>query len=38
VLITSGYDVDSAIKAGLAAMLPLIYAWANTSDARYGRK
>ena len=38
VLITSGYDVDNALKAGLAAMLPLIYAWANTSDRRYGRK
>jgi hypothetical protein len=38
VLITSGYDVDSALKAGLAALLPLIYAWANTSDTRYGRK
>lgn len=38
VLITSGYDVETALKAGLAAMLPLIYTWANTSDRRYGRK
>ena len=38
VLITSGYDVENALKAGLAAMLPLIYTWANTSDRRYGRK
>lgn len=38
VLITSDYDVTNAFKAGLAAMLPLIYAWANTKDTRYGRK
>ena len=38
VLITSGYNVDSALKAGLAAVLPMIYAWANTSDRRYDRK
>ena len=38
VLITSGYNVDSALKAGLAAVLPMIYAWANTKDTRYGRK
>ena len=38
VLITSGYNVDSALKAGLAAVLPMIYARANTSDRRYGRK
>ena len=38
VLITSDYNVESALKAGLAAVLPLIYAWANTKDARYGRK
>jgi hypothetical protein len=38
VLITSDYNVQSAIKAGLAAVLPLIYAWANTKDTRYGRK
>jgi hypothetical protein len=38
VLMTSGYDLQSALKAGLAALLPLIYAWANTSDTRYGRK
>jgi hypothetical protein len=38
VLITSNYDFEGALKAGLAAMLPLMYAWANTKDARYGRK
>ena len=38
VLITNGYDLEGALKAGLAAVLPLIYAWANTKDARYGRK
>lgn len=38
VLITSEYDVTNALKAGLAAVLPLIYAWANTKDHRYGRK
>jgi uncharacterized membrane protein YgaE (UPF0421/DUF939 family) len=38
VLITSNYNVESALKAGLAAVLPMIYAWANTKDTRYGRK
>jgi hypothetical protein len=38
VLITSDYDLTNALKAGLAAMLPMIYAWANTKDDRYGRK
>ena len=38
VLITSEYDLTNALKAGLAAVLPLIYAWANTKDHRYGRK
>jgi len=38
VLITSDYDLTNAVKAGLAAVLPLIYAWANTKDTRYGRK
>jgi len=38
VLITSGYDLEAAWKAGLAALLPLVYAWANTRDHRYGRK
>lgn len=38
VLITSGYDLENALKAGLAALLPLIYVWANTRDTRYGRK
>ena len=38
VLITSEYDLEGALKAGLAAVLPLIYAWANTRDTRYGRK
>ena len=38
VLITSDYNIESVLKAGLAAVLPLIYAWANTKDTRYGRK
>ena len=38
VLITSNYNAESALKAGIAAVLPMIYAWANTKDARYGRK
>jgi hypothetical protein len=37
VLITSEYDLTNALKSGLAAVLPLIYAWANTKDDRYGR-
>jgi uncharacterized membrane protein YgaE (UPF0421/DUF939 family) len=38
VLITSDYNVENALKAGIAAVLPMIYAWANTKDTRYGRK
>jgi uncharacterized membrane protein YgaE (UPF0421/DUF939 family) len=38
VLITSNYNVENALKAGIAAVLPMIYAWANTKDTRYGRK
>jgi ABC-type uncharacterized transport system permease subunit len=38
VLITSNYNVEGALKTGLAAVLPMIYAWANTKDTRYGRK
>ncbi len=38
VLITSNYNVEGALKAGMAAVLPMIYAWANTKDTRYGRK
>jgi hypothetical protein len=38
VLITSNYNVEGALKAGIAAVLPIIYAWANTKDTRYGRK
>ena len=38
VLITSNYNAENALKAGLAAVLPMIYAWANTKDTRYGRK
>jgi hypothetical protein len=38
VLITSNYNVEGALKAGVAAVLPMIYAWANTKDTRYGRK
>jgi hypothetical protein len=38
VLISTDYNIENALKAGLAAMLPLIYAWANTKDTRYGRQ
>jgi hypothetical protein len=38
VLITSNYNSENALKAGIAAVLPMIYAWANTKDTRYGRK
>jgi hypothetical protein len=38
VLMATDYDLTNALKAGLAAMLPMIYAWANTKDERYGRK
>ena len=38
VLMSSDYNVQSALKAGIAAVLPMIYAWANTKDTRYGRK
>lgn len=38
VLIGGNYDWQGALSAGLAAVLPLIYAWANTKDRRYGRK
>jgi uncharacterized membrane protein YgaE (UPF0421/DUF939 family) len=38
VLITSNYNAENALKAGIAAVLPMIYAWANTKDTRYGRK
>jgi hypothetical protein len=35
VLITSNYNAENAL---IAAVLPMIYAWANTKDTRYGRK
>lgn len=38
VLMVGDLDLTGALKAGLAATLPLIYAWANTKDTRYGRK
>jgi hypothetical protein len=38
VLMATNYDLTNALKAGLAAMLPMVYAWANTKDERYGRK
>ena len=38
VLMATDYDLTNALKAGLAAVLPMIYAWANTKDTRYGRK
>lgn len=38
VLMVGDLDWQGALKAGLAAVLPLMYAWANTKDTRYGRK
>jgi hypothetical protein len=38
VLMATNYDLTNALKSGLAALLPMIYAWANTKDERYGRK
>ena len=37
VLMVNELDLTGALKAGLAAVLPMIYAWANTKDTRYGR-
>lgn len=38
VFMAGNYNVESALKTGLAAVLPMIYAWANTKDSRYGRQ
>ena len=38
VLIADGWQWQNALGAGIAAVLPMIYAWANTKDTRYGRK
>ena len=38
VLIADGWQWRNALSAGIAAVLPMIYAWANTKDTRYGRK
>jgi hypothetical protein len=38
VFMTGNYDLENALKTGLAAVLPMIYAWANTKDSRYGRQ
>jgi len=38
VLMSSDFNATNVLKAGVAAVLPLIYAWANTKDTRYGRK
>ena len=38
VLIADGWQWQNALGAGVAAVLPMIYAWANTKDTRYGRK
>ena len=38
VLIADGWQWQNAHGAGIAAVLPMIYAWANTKDTRYGRK
>jgi hypothetical protein len=37
VLMAGEYSLTNALKAGIAATLPMIYAWANTKDTRYGR-
>jgi hypothetical protein len=31
------YEPNDVLKAGLAAVLPVIYNWANPKDTRYGR-
>jgi hypothetical protein len=38
VLMSGDFNATNVLKAGLAALLPMIYAWANTKDTRYGRK
>lgn len=35
---SGNWQLDDVLKAGLAAMLPVIYNWANPNDKRYGRK
>ena len=37
VLMSSDFNATNVLKAGVAAVVPLIYAWANTKDTRYGR-
>jgi hypothetical protein len=32
------YELTDVLKAGLAAVLPVIYNWANPKDQRYGRR
>jgi hypothetical protein len=36
--INGNYGLDEMLKAGLVAVLPVIYNWANPNDKRYGRK
>lgn len=38
IAMSGNYELDDVLKAGLAAMLPVIYNWANSNDKRYGRK
>lgn len=34
---TGNYELNDLWRAGLAAVLPVIYNWANSKDGRYGR-
>lgn len=35
---SGNWQLDDVLKAGLVAVLPVIYNWANPKDERYGRK
>lgn len=35
---SGNWQLDDLLKAGLAAVIPVIYNWANPNDKRYGRK
>ena len=34
---TGNYELNDLWRAGLAAVLPVVYNWANSKDGRYGR-
>jgi len=38
VLMSGDFNATNVLKAGLAAQLPMIYAWANTKDTLHERK